>query len=208
MCRCLLTRPGSCWTGDKRSQIRYTLDGSEPTADSTLYTEPVLLTATTTVTARSFWPDGIISVPVRQVIRKAIPIKPVDAEVNQPGLSVALYEGQWTALPDFSKLTPSETRVADAVDLAEFHRTENFALRYTGFIKVPQTGIYQFILNSDDGTRLFVAGTKLIDNDGCARYDGRLGPNRFAGRLASDRIALFPGASAAWVWNCSGTGRD
>ena len=33
------------------SEIRYTTDGSEPTAQSTLYTEPLLLTSTTLLRA-------------------------------------------------------------------------------------------------------------------------------------------------------------
>ncbi len=40
-------------------EIRYTLDGSDPTANSPLYTGPFPLSSTTTVTARCFDPDGV-----------------------------------------------------------------------------------------------------------------------------------------------------
>ncbi len=44
------------------SEIRYTLDGSAPTATSPLYTGPLTLNATTTITARTFRPRFTMSV--------------------------------------------------------------------------------------------------------------------------------------------------
>ena len=41
-------------TAEDGAEIRYTTDGSEPTATSTLYSAPVTLTATTTVKAKAF----------------------------------------------------------------------------------------------------------------------------------------------------------
>jgi fibronectin type 3 domain-containing protein len=41
-----------------------------------------------------------------------------------------------------------------------------FALRYTGKIRIKKPGRYTFYLDSDDGSRLFIDGTMIIDNDG------------------------------------------
>ena len=35
-----------------------------------------------------------------------------------------------------------------------------------GFVRVPQTGVYVFYVNSDDGTKLTVAGKDIVLNDG------------------------------------------
>ena len=41
--------------------IHFTVDGTEPDESSALYCEPIRLTATTTINARAYWPDGIAS---------------------------------------------------------------------------------------------------------------------------------------------------
>ena len=45
-------------------------------------------------------------------------------------------------------------------------KTDNFAARYTGQFTVDAADQFQFILNSDDGSRLFIDGQLVIDNDG------------------------------------------
>ena len=41
-----------------------------------------------------------------------------------------------------------------------------FGYIYRGYILVPETGIYTFYLNSNDGSKLYLNGEELIDNDG------------------------------------------
>ena len=44
-------------------------------------------------------------------------------------------------------------------------KDEFFALRFTGKISVPKRGKFNFYLNSDDGSRLFLDGTLVCNND-------------------------------------------
>jgi hypothetical protein len=39
-------------------------------------------------------------------------------------------------------------------------------MRFDGYISVPATGVYTFFLRSDDGSRMWMDGALLIDNDG------------------------------------------
>ncbi len=43
---------------------------------------------------------------------------------------------------------------------------ENFAIRYSGFIKINTTETYTFYTSSDDGSKLFIDGNEVVDNDG------------------------------------------
>ena len=45
-------------------------------------------------------------------------------------------------------------------------RFEWFAIKYTGTFQVENVGEYKFRLVSDDGSRLFIDGKKIIDDDG------------------------------------------
>lgn len=42
--------------------------------------------------------------------------------------------------------------------------TNNFSIRFLGTVQAPQTGIYTFYTTSDDGVRLWVNGTSVVNN--------------------------------------------
>jgi hypothetical protein len=46
-------------------------------------------------------------------------------------------------------------------------RAHNFAARWTGILDVKKAGTYTFLLNSDDGSKMYVDGQELVNNDGC-----------------------------------------
>ena len=81
-----------------------------------------------------------------------------------------------SSLPDFSSLTPVGSIYTMVLDIPTrsftsgfpgvTNRFEWFAIRYTGTFNVDVEGDYAFRLVSDDGSRLFIDGKKIIDNDG------------------------------------------
>lgn len=52
---------------------------------------------------------------------------------------------------------------------------EWFAIRYSGGFHVTETGSYQFRINSDDGTKLYIDGKLIVDNDGTHPPQSRSG---------------------------------
>lgn len=44
--------------------------------------------------------------------------------------------------------------------------TNQFSIRYTGYIQIDTPGLYTFYTSSDDGSKLFIDGVEIVDNDG------------------------------------------
>jgi hypothetical protein len=69
-------------------------------------------------------------------------------------------------MPDFSKLRPVKEGVASVFDLSQRNQPEYFGLEFSGFVKVSEDGVYALSTDSDDGSRLFIDGNLIVDNDG------------------------------------------
>ena len=82
------------------------------------------------------------------------------------GLNYQFYTGTWNALPNFSSLTPSKTGAVLNFDLTPRTQNDNFALRFTGNISIATAGAYTFFTISDDGSKLYIDGTQIVNNDG------------------------------------------
>ncbi len=91
------------------------------------------------------------------------------------GLHYEYYEGTWNVLPDFDSLTPVATGIAQNFDVALRQRDDYFALRFTGYIDIKTAGTYTFYTNSDDGSKLYIDGALVVDNDGLHGTQDRSG---------------------------------
>lgn len=87
------------------------------------------------------------------------------------------------AAKDVSDLAETVPKGIDRIRLPEELNDEHsFALRFAGKIRVDRPGRYTFFLNSDDGSRLLVDGSLVVDNDG-----------RHAERVVSSSVELVAG---------------
>lgn len=123
------------------------------------------------------------------------------------GLDYACYEGAWNALPDFNSMTPARSGTAGSIDLSVRHRDEQFGLRYQGYIDVPTDGTYTFYTNSDDGSKLYIGTTEVVNNDGNhapAEKSGTIGLK--AGKHALTVIYYENGGGEALSVSYSGPG--
>jgi len=97
----------------------------------------------------------------------SVPLRPPeDVGTLAPGLLCRAFEGRWQRLPDFSKLQPKTTTTTPTVGLGEWAGKDNFALEFSGYIKIPRDGVYAFYTYSDDGSRLWIGDKLVVDNDG------------------------------------------
>lgn len=89
----------------------------------------------------------------------------VTVQVGQ-SVTYEYYEGNWNSLPDFDSLTPVTSGTQRNFSLINRNRDDNFAFRFRSGLDVPRDGRYYIILNSDDGSKIFIDGKLVVNNDG------------------------------------------
>jgi hypothetical protein len=82
----------------------------------------------------------------------------------QQGLNFNYYEGNFSSLPDFSKINPEKNGQVSNFLINDKNREDQFAFSFEGFFAAEKNGNYVFSLNSDDGSRLFINDKLIINN--------------------------------------------
>lgn len=110
-------------------------------------------------------PQEAMAVAVRLV--GAPPCEPDEpAGPLEPGVAWELFEGNWSKLPDFDALKPAATGASSSFELGVAKKEDHFALRFRAYLDVPKDGLYTFYISSDDGSRLTLGSTVIVDHDG------------------------------------------
>jgi mono/diheme cytochrome c family protein len=85
-------------------------------------------------------------------------------------LHFRFYRDTWEKLPDFDQLKAEDTGdvAGNLLDIgvAPSLRPHAFGYVFTGFLKVPAAAEYTFSLDSDDGSRLVLGGSTVLEYDG------------------------------------------
>ncbi len=154
--------------------LRYTIDGSVPTSRSKRYSGPISVTQDTTVNAAYFRNGKMQEAPV--VVRAMKPKSVTGPVTPRPGMSMSLFlpaaGARFDNIPDFSKLTAARESEG-SFDLTGYKDTPSFALRYKGYLRIEKEGVYTFTAGSDDGTKLWLNGALVVNNDYAQGYTER-----------------------------------
>jgi alpha-L-fucosidase len=188
---------------DSKLDVRYTVDGSEPISTSRLYREPITIAQDTTIKARGFHKNKPVTPVASFVGKKVVLWVPAPIVSVKPGILCEVFKGNWDKLPDFSKEKHDSAKVTALCELDSDTRKEYLALRYTGYLRVPQNDMYLFSLGSDDGSKLYIDEKLIIDNDGLHSFDSKRGSAPLAAGIHRIRIEWFNktgGAELALSW--------
>jgi alpha-L-fucosidase len=147
-------------------KMRYTLDGETPTKKSALAATPIYLDKSTVVTTRAFRDGKPVSGSRQIEFKKVAGIPAMDVENVSTGIRYEYYEGDWDFVPEFKTLKPIKIGITPAFDFSPQDNEEYFSFKYTGYIKIPEDGVYTFFTKSDDGSQLFIDNKMVVDNDG------------------------------------------
>ena len=141
------------------AKIYFTTDGSEPDSTSYLFKKPFGVSKPSVIKAKVFL-NGY-----KPSSTKTNFIDFINPDVN--GLIYKYIEGVWTKIPDFSKFPVIKSGIVYKFGLERIIPTKDeFALTFDGMIHIKKDGVYQFYIQSNDGTRLFVNNNLVINHDG------------------------------------------
>jgi alpha-L-fucosidase len=172
-------------------QVRYTLDGSDPTPKSPSPRDRVTINKTTTIAAQSFRGDRAISPIAHRTLTKVEPLPPVQATATKPGVHFQYFEGDWSKVPDFSKMKPALEGHATAFDRKPRNHEDHFGFRYTGYVNITKPAAYTFWTDSDDGSNLYIDDKLAVNNDGLHSLESKSGTIPLAAGLHSFRLDFF-----------------
>ncbi|HUR27829.1 MAG TPA: PA14 domain-containing protein, partial [Planctomycetota bacterium] len=172
-------------------QGHYTVDGSEPTLQSPSFGGPKIIAKSCTVKARSFFEGRPVSATTTLVLEKVAPRRALTLVPKEPGLVRERFTGDFQRMPDFSKLQPTDSDTVDEIHLQSGAREEHVAYVFRGDLRVPADDVYSFALLSDDGSRLWVDGNLVVDNDGLHGPVERTGNDALAAGWHAIRVEWF-----------------
>ena len=153
-----------------------------------------------------------IAAVVPTVAAVRAPENPVGAV---PQLDAAYYAlPVLSALPDFAPLAPLATTTAAQVNFASTNgnfatsgRADDVGAVYSGWIDIPTGGVWSFFTSSDDGSRLRIGGTTVVNNDGLHGMVEATGTIALAAGRHAIRIEFFErGGGAGLIASWSGPG--
>ena len=169
---------------DHGYEIRYTLDGTNPTKNSRLYERPFKLNKSKVVKSIGFSPFGHTTAVLEGNFIKQIPKKSFNLTNPKNGLEYDYFELD-EILDKAEQLSSFKKTSTGSVSTIRFPDVELpglFGLIFKGCINVPAKGIYTFSTNSNDGSMLYVHDELVVNNDG-----GHTARERFG------QVALGPG---------------
>ena len=153
-------------TTTEGAELRYTLDGTEPTEKSLLYDKPFKVDMTTQIKAKGFKegfrPSRTLSITATKAELKAsLPVHP-----SRNGTSYKYFEGTYQKVADIEKTPLLELGVLPEPSIKEAKQKDNFGYIFSGLINVPEDGVYIFQTRSDDGSVLYIGNELVVNNDG------------------------------------------
>ena len=160
-------------TGRENVQIQYTLDGTDPSIKSAVYSKPFIIHKSAFISARCFREGKPVSGTSKKNLLKVTPYPASSIQYpspsiqhQSPGIIFKYFEGEWDSIPDFSKLNPVKSGEINNFIFTPRNQDERFAFVYQGLILIPSTDAYAFYTESDDGSKLYIDDKLVVNNDG------------------------------------------
>ena len=187
----------------KGAEIRYTLDGSEPTETSTLYESSLTLDKDCILKARAF-KEGFEPSPIMSC--HAFPIEYLSAQTVpslQPGCRYTYHRGPFLWAADVVASKALKQGVMPYPDITGAPDEDHFGYIFTGYLDIPEEGLWEFAVRSDDGSVLEIDGHLGVNNAGSHADYTATGHIALRKGLHSFRLVYledYEGQKLSWSW--------
>lgn len=82
------------------------------------------------------------------------------------GVDFNYYEGSWNSLPNFEALSPVSMGTTAGFDIGSATSNDYYGFTFEGYVDIPANGTFTFYTSSDDGSKLWIDGDEVVNNDG------------------------------------------
>lgn len=185
------------------AEIYYTLDGTAPNKNSLKYESPFTISETTDIKSIAY-KEGFADSRVFEIKgTKAVFKNPVNIAGLQNGVDYTYYHGKFSSVTELASAKIIEKGTMPEPDIKGAKQEDHFGYIYTGYINVPEDGVYAFLTQSDDGSVLYVAGEKVVDNDGSHAAISSTGEIALKAGFHPIKLLYFEdyeGEALIWKW--------
>ena len=186
------------------AEIRYTLDGSEPTEKSALYAGAFPVREEVILKARAF-KEGMMPSPLLQcrvfplVIHPAVPLTAKLA----PGCRYTYHRGGFKMTADVVASPAVLRGVMPEPSILGAPDEDHFGYIFTGYLDVPEEGLWEFAITSDDGCVLEIDGHLAVNADGShsnSTATGFIGLAKGLHAFTLRYLEDYEGQNLEWRW--------
>jgi hexosaminidase len=161
------------FTTTRPIKMVYTLDGSEPDAQSAVYDEPLKFTESGTLKIASLLETGRMSMVRTIEVNKEVLAEPAQVSDVQPGLKMRIADRLYQSIGELDKVQDWQelTVAGNATSInRHFSYKQPSAAILTGYLNIEDDGVYEF---STDIDHLYIGERLLINNEGEVRKYSR-----------------------------------
>ena len=168
------------------AQVYYTLDGSEPNAKSAIYDGTLAINKSCTLKAKTYqadwrygkenWSETVSIDFEKQTPQQALALKPQSEGLLLKGYEIkttkfdqkGFFQGDKNSLPNIQKYTALMTHAVKGFYIPKMNNTVDSKwmtkafYNYSGYIQVPESGVYSFELESAGPIDFKVSDQSLI----------------------------------------------
>ena len=187
--------------------IRYTLDGSEPDENSKEYTGPFKVGESCIIKARAF-KDGYQPSPIAFITAHKAFFYPVaDRTGMKPGCRYTFHTANFKTVSQIEGDPEEASGFMKEPSIKGSTAEDHFAYNFTGYIDIPEDGVWCFALTSDDGSELYIEGERVVNNDGSHSPMTATGKIPLQKGLHPYKLLYFEdyeGQELVWEWKKEG----